>query len=101
VLREEPPWTPAHPPKAHLGVKMQAVEGGVEVLGFLRNSAAERAGRLQIGDVILSVAGQATPLPRDLTAAVQLCRPGETVDIEVIRDGRAMVVKQLLGLMPP
>jgi hypothetical protein len=41
------------------------------------------------------------PKPTDLTAAVQACHAGETVEIEVLRDGRTLVVKQLLGVMSP
>ncbi|MBE3068691.1 MAG: PDZ domain-containing protein [Planctomycetes bacterium] len=99
VLAQEPPWTPARPPKAHLGVRMGPADGGVRVTGFAPGSAAERAGVLKVNDVIISVAGQATPASRDIVFAVQLCQPGQTVDIEVIRDGRAMTVRQLLGHM--
>jgi len=101
VLRQQAPWAPAQPTKPLLGVKMEAVAEGVRVTGFVRGSAAERAGQLKFGDIILSVAGQHTPKPTDLTAAVQACHAGETVEIEVVRDGRTLVVKQLLGVMPP
>ncbi|MBE3095593.1 MAG: PDZ domain-containing protein [Planctomycetes bacterium] len=98
VLRQPAPWTPAHPVRPLLGVKMEGVAEGVRVTGFVRGSAAERGGQLKFGDVILSVAGQGTRAPGDLTAAVRACRPGETVDIEVIRNGQAMTVKHLLGV---
>ena len=101
VLRQQAPWAPAQPTKPLLGVKMEAVAEGVRVTGFVRGSAAERAGQLKFGDIILSVAGQHTPKPTDLTAAVQACHAGETVEIEVVRDGRTLVVKQLLGVMSP
>ena len=101
VLRQQPPWAPARPTKPLLGVKMEAVAEGVRVTGFVRGSAAERAGQLKFGDIILSVAGQHTPKPTDLTAAVQTCHAGETVEIEIVRDGRTLVVKRLLGVMSP
>jgi hypothetical protein len=101
VLKQESPWTPAQPAKPLLGIKMGAAAEGVEVEGFVRGGAAERAGQLKVRDIILSVAGQETPTARDLTAAVQGCRVGETIDIEVIRDGRTLTVKQLLGATPP
>ncbi len=97
VLGQEPPWTPARPPKAHLGIRMEQAGEGVRVAAFLRNSVAEQGGVLKVGDVILSVAGQATPTPRDLTAAIQACGPGEVAEIEIIRDERMMVVTQALG----
>ena len=43
LLSLEPPWTPAHPVAAHLGIRMRPAEGGVLVDGFLRGSVAERA----------------------------------------------------------
>jgi hypothetical protein len=101
VLRQQTPWAPAQPTKPLLGVRMEAVAEGVRVTGFVRGSAAERAGQLKFGDIILSVAGQHTPKPTDLTAAVQACHAGETVEIEIVRDGRTLVVKQLLGVMSP
>ena len=101
VLKLEPPWTPAHRVQAHLGVKMRTTDEGVEVAGFVRNSAAERGGVLRVGDVILAVDGQATPTAPDLTAAVQACKPGTTVEIEVVRGGEIVVVKQLLEATRP
>jgi len=93
----EPPWTPANPVVAHLGVRMLPAERGVMVDGFLRGSVAERAGVLQVQDVILSVAGRATPTPRDLAPAIRACRPGETVQIEILRGGERQVVTHVLG----
>jgi hypothetical protein len=101
LLRQEPPWTPAHPAKPVLGVRMEAAEAGVLVTGFVPGSVAARAGQIKVGDVVISVAGQSTPTPKDLAAAVQVCQPGETVDVEVIRGDQVMSVKQLLSLMPP
>jgi len=101
VLRQQAPWAPARPTKPLLGVKMEAVAEGVRVTGFVRGSAAERAGQLKFGDIILSVAGQHTPRPTDLTTAVQACHAGETVEIEVVRGESTLVVKQLLGVMSP
>ena len=101
LLAQEPPWAPGRPQKALLGVKMAAVEQGLRVEGLIRGSAAESAGQIKVNDIILSVAGQTTRTPHDLSAAVQTCQPGETIDIEVIRDGRTMLVRQLLSVMPP
>jgi S1-C subfamily serine protease len=47
------------------------------------------------------VDGQATPTAPDLTAAVQACKPGTTVEIEVVRGGEIVVVKQLLEATRP
>lgn len=97
VLELKPPWRPARPPKTHLGIRMRRVPEGVRVDGFLRGSAAERAGVLKVDDIIISVAGHATPTARKLAEAVGSCKPGEVVEIEIIRDGRTKVVRHLLG----
>jgi len=97
VLESKPPWRPARPPKTHLGIRMRRVPEGVRVEGFLRGSAAERAGVLKVDDIIISVAGHATPTARKLAEAVGSCKPGEVVEIEIIRDGRTKVVRHLLG----
>jgi hypothetical protein len=101
VLAQEAPWKPTRPTRAHLGVRMAEAEAGVKVTGFVRGSAAEREGRLKVGDVITALAGRPTPTPHDLAQAVQACDPGEIVDVEVLRDGVPTIVSQLLGLMPP
>jgi len=100
VLSQEPPWKPGYEQKAHLGIKMKPTPEGVLITALLPATMAQKTNLLQPNDVIISLAGQATPSPLDLAAAVQSCRPGEIVDIEIIRGGRTMVVKQLLGLMP-
>ncbi|MCD4699084.1 MAG: PDZ domain-containing protein [Phycisphaerae bacterium] len=100
LLAQEPPWRPAREHRAHLGVRMKQTPAGVKIIGFVRNSSAKRAGLLKVGDIIISLAGQTVQAPNALTAAVQSCRPGQIVEIEVVRGGRTTVIKHLLGLMP-
>ncbi len=100
VLAQKPPWQPAHRQRAHLGVRMKQTPVGVKVIGLVRNSAAARAGLLKVGDVIISLAGNPVRTPNSLTAAVRSCRPGQTIEIEVIRKGRTTILKHILGLAP-
>jgi len=100
VLACKPPWRPAHARSAHLGIRMAKSDQGVEVSGFLRGSTAQRAGLLKGGDVIISLAGRPVRSARDLSAAVQACRPGQIVEIEIIRAGRTVMLKHRLGLAP-
>ncbi len=100
VLSQKPPWRPGYEQRAHLGVRMQKAAEGVNITGFVRNSTAQRAGLLKVGDVIISLAGQSVHSAGDLTAAVQSCKPGHIVDLGVIRDGRTVLIKHVLGLMP-
>jgi len=97
VLSRKPPWKPARNPRAHLGVRMKSTSTGVKITGFLRGAAAERIGRLRVGDTVLSVAGRTVGTARELTRVVQSCRPGQIVEIEVIRGARVVRVRHLLG----
>ena len=96
----EPPWRSKRRIAAWLGVRMEDAEGGVRITGFVRGSPAGRAKVLKRGDVIVSIAGIPTPGPRELTRAVQTFRPGQTVEVEVIREDRTQTVRQTLGLIP-
>ena len=101
TLAQELPWQPAKAARAHLGVRMERTEEGVRVTGFLPGSAAARAGQIKRGDVIISVAGHPTADAAEFRAAVQSCRPGETAEVELIREGRTVIVKHLLGRIRP
>jgi len=93
----EAPWQSKLVVKAHLGIRMRDAQQGVEVDAMLRGSAARSAGVLKRGDVILSIGGRATQTPRELSRAVQTFKPGQTVVVELIRDGRKLSVSQILG----
>ena len=87
--------------KAHLGIRMQADENGVMVTGLLAGSMAQTAGKLKVGDVITSIAGHDTPSAAELTLVVASLLPGETIDIAILRQGRPMIIQQLLGAARP
>ncbi len=93
-------WKPRTPRAAHLGIRMARSAGGVRVAGFLPGSAAHSTALLSAGDVITHLAGRPVRSPRDLTAAVQSCRPGQIIDIRILRDGAAMTIKHRLGVAP-
>ncbi len=60
-----------------------------------KGSAAASAG-LQVGDRITEIAGRETPSFEDLARTISL-RPGETVDIHLVRSGAALVLPARLG----
>ena len=68
---------------------------GALVTAVSTSSAAERAG-LQIGDVIVSVNDQPIAGPVELRNAIGLLRPGDSVEVGFIRDGRRRSVEALL-----
>ncbi len=60
---------------------------GVYIEDVQRNSAADRAG-LRAGDVVVSVMDEPVNAPNDLQSLVARRRPGDTVSVGVLRDGR-------------
>ena len=74
---------------------LEATSGALITL-VTNNSAAENAG-LEIGDVIVSVDDQPIADAGSLRNAIGLRRPGDTVEISVIRDGREQRITAILG----
>jgi len=60
------------------------------------NSAAEQAG-LEIGDIIVSVDGKPIADPGSLRNAIGLMRPGDSVRVGLVREGRERSVTAVLG----
>lgn len=72
--------------RAHFGVP---ADRGVMIARIREDSPASRAG-LQVGDVVTAVDGEAVASPWDLSAAIRGREAGETADLEVWRDRRAL-----------
>ncbi len=69
---------------------------GALISQVMPDSAAEEAG-LQAGDIIVSVDGEPVSNANELRNAIGLKRSGDTVRLEVIRDGDTRRVKATLG----
>jgi Do/DeqQ family serine protease len=72
---------------------------GALVAAVSPSSAAERAG-IQVSDVIVSINDHHVRNSGSLKAAIGLLRPGETVRVELIRDGRPITLTAELGELP-
>jgi S1-C subfamily serine protease len=73
---------------AWLGIFLgDAIDGGVQVVSVVPDGPAARAG-VRKGDVVLAVAGKETEDRMVLGDAVDRFRPGETVPLRVLREGR-------------
>jgi S1-C subfamily serine protease len=90
---EAPEAAPAPPPppaSPWLGVLLgNAVDGGAQVVALVPQGPAANAGILE-GDVILSVAGHATPDREALGRAVALLEPGQTATVTILRGGQSV-----------
>ncbi|MDI3257180.1 MAG: SepM family pheromone-processing serine protease [Kyrpidia sp.] len=73
-----------------LGKPVRVVQKGVEVKGILPESAAK--GRLQQGDVITAVDGQTVANQDQLVRDLKNRNPGQTVRLDVLRNGKSMVL---------
>ena len=94
-----------------LGVVIQPIDAGqAKALGLSSNdgalvnsvepgSAAQKGG-IEIGDVIVSVNGQAVPTSADLPPMVGMLPPGTKAKIGVIRDGKPRELAVTLGSVP-
>ena len=90
-----------------LGISMQELsdsmakaldikDGGVLVNSVSKDSPAEKAG-LEVGDVIVSFAGQKVEDADELARLVRKQEPGDEVKIGIIRDGKSKDLKVTLG----
>ena len=85
----------------YLGISGHAAEGddlGVTVAEVLPGSPAEEAG-LMAGDVIVSLDSEPMHDIAELSAAIKLRRPGETVELTMRRSDDLFVVTAVLGAL--
>ncbi|AWU93405.1 DegQ family serine endoprotease [Azospirillum ramasamyi] len=78
-------------------VGLSAAKGAL-VAEVTADSPAQRAG-LRQGDVVLSYDGKPINTLRDLTRSVGNTKPGETVELKVMRGGKETAVKVSIDLM--
>jgi S1-C subfamily serine protease len=87
---------------AYLGVSLGVVEtgqAGALVEEVTAGTGADDAG-LQPGDLVVSIDGAPVQSGGDLAAQIQTHQPGDTVDLEVVRDAEQLTVTVTLGERP-
>lgn len=73
---------------------------GILVAGIYRNGPAQKAG-LQPGDLILQIGDEAAIDGRRSMNQVARAKPGERIDIEVLRNGETLKLTAEIGIRPP
>jgi uncharacterized iron-regulated protein len=78
--------------RIRLGIRIEsAAAGGVRVLQVVPGSSAAKAG-IEVGDVIVAVDGVSIGETFDLTYQIGLHRPGDTGQVEVLRNGQRLAL---------
>ncbi|MBK5259746.1 MAG: M20/M25/M40 family metallo-hydrolase [Thermoanaerobaculia bacterium] len=75
---------------------MESSDGGVKIADTRPGSPAEKAG-LKGGDTIVAMAGTKIANLYDMTFALQDHKPGETIDVVVLRGGQRITMRATLG----
>jgi S1-C subfamily serine protease len=85
--------------RGYLGLAMQAVRGGILVLGVDPGSTGARAGLL-LGDVLLTANGAPLAGIRDLLAHLPADQVGRPLALELQRGGQPMRLNVIIGERP-
>lgn len=85
--------------KPYLGFQGEDAEGGMKVLGVVKEGAAEKAG-LQEGDLITEAGGKKVAGYQDLADIVQSKKVGDDIEIKFKRSGEDKTVTAKLGQRP-
>ncbi|MCO5223557.1 MAG: trypsin-like peptidase domain-containing protein [Thermomicrobiales bacterium] len=89
-----------HYARPYLGIQAQATMQGVAVMEVETNGPAAMGG-LQAGDVITGIAGDASIDPSEALDTILFeKKPGDTVTLEVVRNGQNTTVDVTLGERP-
>ena len=86
VVRAAPGFRVARPSSEE-----DATMPGLRIAGLDPEGSAAAAG-LKAGDLLLAISDREIRKPGDLTAAIYLSRPGETLRVTVLRDGQSQEV---------
>ena len=86
--------------RPYLGIQAQATEQGVQIMEVEAGGPAANSG-LQVGDVIVGINGDADSDPDEALDTILFeKKPGETVTLDVIRNGQSTTVDVTLGERP-
>lgn len=81
--------------QVRLGIGMELAERGIQIVMVEAGSAAEKSG-LQIGDIVVACNGKKLIKPLDLSILLLQKAKGETIRLQIERDGKLQAVEALL-----
>ena len=85
--------------RPYLGVTTAPAPRGAAIQAVLPGAPAEREG-LRAGDVIVRIDGREVDEPEDVSDAVSAHRPGDEIEVEVMRDGERRTITVELDKRP-
>jgi putative serine protease PepD len=85
--------------RPYLGITTASHPSGAAIQEAISGGPARAAG-LRAGDVIVRIDGRSVDEPDDVSDAVAARRPGDEVEVEVIRDGEPRTITVELGRRP-
>lgn len=94
----EPEAAPAKS-KVYLGVQLEALDGGVQVVEVADGSPAAQAG-VELEDVIVKVDGAAVKENNDIVAKVRTAKPGDKLKLTVKRGSAEKEIEVTLAAAP-
>ena len=74
-------------------------DAGAAVASVTPGSGADKAG-IQAGDIILGYNGHTVNQAMDLPPLVGMTKPGSSVPVQILRDGKQQTMKVVIGEMP-
>jgi putative serine protease PepD len=84
--------------RAYLGIAVGQTTNGVYVASVKAGGPAAKA--MQVGDVIVAVAGKPTPATALLSAVLAELKPGRSIAVTVMRNGKRTTLRVTLGVYP-
>jgi dienelactone hydrolase len=87
------------PRRAHFGVGVEKSANGIRVFTVAPGSTAEAVG-VAVGDIIEAIDGQVPSTPEAVVASVGKHRSGESIKLELSRDGKRRAIEGKLKAYP-
>lgn len=97
--RQEPQFGRANPEQPRLGVRLEETDKGVVIREVVADSAAAKAG-LKVGDIVKKVGDTTVENARAVVEAIRSQNVGDTIAIEVEREGKTETVNVTLEAAP-
>ncbi|MFP4355867.1 MAG: TPR end-of-group domain-containing protein [Phycisphaerae bacterium] len=99
VIAQKAPPLRLRPNQAYIGIRMQPVKDGLEIVQAVPGSGAAKAG-LSPGDVVVKVDEHRVVDSSDLLSIVSASDVGDKLQLEIRRDGKYKQVEVTLTAMP-